>query len=136
MMLRFAAGGCVPSASALFQPPAYHAHDTPLADSVSPIVFAVCGGSGCPEPLVPAGSAITKGPFGAGGMPLGWYGGCEVLSDHPSGETCPPPLLNNCTAPTVAEGEPGRFSSLPLASSRTRIDAGALSCRGAQAHTR
>src|SRR4051812_38162475 len=134
-MVRLAPGGCWPSASACLYAPAYQAHDTPFCDSKSPIVVAVCGGSG-KLPCVPAGSASSFGPFAAGGIPLGWYAGCDVLSDHPSGLTCPPPELNTRTAPSLAEGESGRFWSLPLASRRTRIDSGALSCFGAQAQTR
>src|SRR3954468_1872471 len=96
----------------------------------------VCGGTGAPFDAFPAGSASAAGPLAAGAMPLGWYGGCDVLTDQPSGVTWPPPLLNNCTAPSRAGGDPGRFSSLPLASSLARIDAGAFSWRGAQAQTR
>ena len=36
----------------------------------------------------------------------------------------------------LKDGESGRFSSLPAASSRTRMDAGALSWRGAHAQMR
>src|SRR6476661_9551244 len=136
MMLRLTPGACMPSASAWFQPPAYQAHCTPRADSVSPMVRAVCGGTGTPLEALPAGSAMVSGPSAAGAMPLGWYGGCEVLTDQPSGVTCPPPLLTTCTAPTLAEGEPGFFVSLPSASSTARIAAGACSWRGAQAQIR
>src|SRR5437773_8758319 len=103
MTRRLASGGRWPSASARFQPPAYQAHDTPLADKVSPIVRMRCGGSGRPEPGVPPGSASVSSPPGAGGTPLGWYGGCVVLTDSPSGATCPPPLLTTCTAPSLAD---------------------------------
>ena len=61
------------------------------------------------------------GPLAAGAMPLGWYGGCVVLTDQPSGVTCPPPPLTTCTAASRADGDPGRFSSLPSASSRARM---------------
>src|SRR3954470_24030013 len=130
MMLRLALGGCVPSATALFHPPAYQAHDTPLADKVSPIVRAVCGGNGRPLLPLPAGSAPVSGPLAAGGMPLGCQGGCVVLIDQPSGVTWPPLPRTSCTAPSRAEGEPGFFASRPSASSTARIDAGASSCRG------
>ena len=63
------------SAVAAFQPPAYQAHDTPFALSVSPMVFSFCGGSGWRD-----GSAESRLPPAAGGMPLGWYGGCRVLT--------------------------------------------------------
>ena len=57
-----------------------------------------------------------------------------MLTDQPSGVTLRPrPLLTICTAPTLADGEPARFSSLPLASSRTRMLAGASAWRGVQA---
>src|SRR5438552_12894621 len=125
MTRRFTDGGWRPSASAAFHPPAYQVHDTPLADSVSPIVRAVCAGPGSPLPGVPCGSAKASAPPSAGGIPLGWYGGCEVLTDRPSDITCPPPLLTTCTAPMFAEGDPGFFVSLPSASSTTRMRSGA-----------
>jgi hypothetical protein len=64
-----------PSASAALQPPAYHAHDTPFADSVSPTVLSVCGGTGSF-----AGSARSTEAPTAGAIPEGWYHGCEVLT--------------------------------------------------------
>src|ERR1041384_957789 len=84
MTARFSFGSRFPSASAWFQPPAYQVHDTPFADKVSPIVFAVCGGTG-----LRAGSASSRFPPAAGGRPLGWYGGCEVFTVYPSGVTVP-----------------------------------------------
>jgi hypothetical protein len=69
MTVRFAPGGCIASASAAFHPPAYHAHDIPLAVSVSPMVFAVCGGS-----VYFDGSAYRGSPPSAGGTAEGWYG--------------------------------------------------------------
>src|SRR5206468_7927798 len=136
MTLRFTLAGCCPSASAAFQPPAYQAQDTPLALSVSPMVFAVCGGTGSPAAGTPCGLASSGVPPSAGGTPLGWYGGCEVLTDQPSGVTCPPPALKTCTAASLADGEPGFFSSLPAASSRARIAGAASACCGAQAQIR
>src|SRR2546423_191006 len=117
MTRRFTLAGWRPSASAAFQPPAYHAHETPLALNVSPIVRCVWGGTGRPKPVVPFGSARSVDEASAGGTPLGWYGGCEVFTDSPSGVTCPPPLLTTCTAPTLADGEPGRLARRPSASS-------------------
>src|SRR5882757_3487751 len=114
MMVRFSFAGRRPSASAAFQPPEYQAQLTFLADSVSPIVLADCGGKGAPMRASPLGSARSSEPSAAGGMPLGWYGGCEVLTEKPSGVTCPPmPPLWVCTAPSRAEGESGVFESFP-----------------------
>ena len=62
MTVRLASGGCIASASAAFHPPAYHAHEIPFAESVSPIVFVVCGGS-----VYFDGSAKRGSPPGAGG---------------------------------------------------------------------
>src|SRR5947207_12845530 len=100
MMLRFADAGCMPSATARFHAPAYHAHETPFAESVSPIVLAVCGGSGnC------AGSARSGLPLGAGGTPVGWYAGRPVLAAEPSGEIA---LSEACTGPIGSDfGESG-----------------------------
>src|SRR5437763_14013940 len=81
MILRFSLAGRRPSASAMLQPPAYHAQFTPFADNVSPIVLAVCGGRGSLHAGVPLGSARSRLPSGAGGMPLGWEGGCVVPAD-------------------------------------------------------
>lgn len=135
--MRFTEGGCLPSAPATFQPPEYQAQDTPLALSVSPMVRWRCGGSGWPSVLLPAGSAASSEPPSAGGTPLGCQGGCVVLTDSPSGVTCPPrPPLNTCTAPSLAEGEPGFFVSLPSASSTARMACGASACSGAQAQIR
>ena len=99
---------------------------------------AVCGGIGSPASKKavrkPLGLAWVRGPSAAGGMPLGWYGGCVVLTDQPSGVTLRPRLLLAiCTAPTLADGEAARFSSFALASSRTRMLAGASAWRGVQA---
>src|SRR5258706_15758789 len=91
----------------------------PFAESVSPIVFAVWGGIG-----FFAGSGRSRLPPFAGAIPLGWYGGCAVLSAKPSGEIGP---SKTCTGPCMIEaGDPGLFLSLPLASSCARIDAGAV----------
>ena len=72
------------SASAWFHAPAYQAQLTPLADSVSPIVFVLAesiGGSGMlPAEPAPAGSASRASPPAAGAVPLGWNGGCVVLT--------------------------------------------------------
>ena len=53
-----------------FHAPEYHAHEIPFADSVSPIVFSVCGGRICF-----VGSAKRGSPAAAGGTRDGWYGG-------------------------------------------------------------
>ena len=74
--LRFASGACMPSFSAAFHAPAYHAQETPFADSVSPTVLCVCGGSDCLR-----ASAKRASPPGAGGTREGWYGGWLVLSE-------------------------------------------------------
>jgi hypothetical protein len=37
--IRFAAGSCMPSATAASHAPEYHAHEMPFADSVSPMVL-------------------------------------------------------------------------------------------------
>src|SRR3954470_19183051 len=102
----------------MFQAPAYHAQDTPFAERVSPMVFAVWAGRG-----FFAGSARTTLPPAAGAMPLGWYGGWEVLTAYPSGVTAP---SKTCTGPWSTDlGESGRFLSVPSASSCARIEAGA-----------
>jgi hypothetical protein len=64
-----------PSFVASLQPPAYQAQLTPFAESVSPMVLSREGGSGWR-----AGSARLTSAPAAGGMPLGWYGGCVVLT--------------------------------------------------------
>src|ERR1043166_2761979 len=84
MIARFSLGSRLPSASAWFQPPAYQAHETPFADSVSPIVFADCAGTG-----LRAGSASSRFSPAAGGRPLGWEGGCGGFTVYPSGVTVP-----------------------------------------------
>ena len=66
----------MPSCSAASQAPEYHAHDTPFADSVSPMVVSVCGGSVCF-----AGSAYRASPSFAGGTRDGWYRGWVVLTE-------------------------------------------------------
>ena len=66
----------MPSFTAAFHAPAYHAHEMPFADSVSPMVFCVCGGSTCFD-----GSAKRGSPPGAGGTRDGWYGGWLVDSE-------------------------------------------------------
>src|ERR1041385_1647955 len=107
MTLRFAFGSWRPSARAASQPPAYQAHETPFAESVSPIVLSVNAAAGWR-----AGSARSGLPPGAGGMPLGWYDGCEVLTRNPSGDERP---SNPGTGPLSAlDGEPGIFFSLPF----------------------
>src|SRR5512138_1220024 len=126
MTLRFSFASRRPSASAAFQPPLYQAQETPFAESVSPTVFSVCGASGWR-----AGSARSRLPPAAGGMPLGWYGGCVVFTDQPSGE---PEPSKNCPTPCITEaGEVGRFCRLPAASRRAFAVSGALSLRGVQA---
>src|SRR6266404_4485099 len=80
MTLRLAFGVCIPSATAAFQAPAYQVQSTPFFVKVSPIVVLVWGGSGCF-----AGSARRRSPPGAGGMPLGWYGGDVVFTTKSSG---------------------------------------------------
>lgn len=65
-MLRFTDAGCMLSATARFYAPAYHAHETPFAERVSPIVLTVCGGSGCF-----AGSANRGSPSAVGAYPEG-----------------------------------------------------------------
>src|SRR5437899_10447627 len=93
MTLRFAFGSFRPSAIASFQPPAYHTQLTPFAESVSPIVFSLSGGTGwC------AVSARSRLAPAAGGMPLGWYGGCEVFTMYTSGVTNP---SQNTTSTTI-----------------------------------
>src|SRR2546430_4306580 len=67
MTLRFAFGSCRPSASASFQPPAYHAQLTPFAESVSPIVFSLSGGTGWS-----AASARSRLAPAAGGEAPRW----------------------------------------------------------------
>src|SRR6186713_2934735 len=96
MTARFASGGRRPSATAAFHASAYHAHETPLAESVSPIVLPVCGGRGCF-----AGSARSRLPPGAGGVPLGWYGGSPACTAYPSGVTWP--SRTSSTGPSSTE---------------------------------
>jgi len=69
--LRGTDAGWRPSTSAAFHPPLYQAHDTFLADIVSPIVRDVCGGSGMSLRGPPLGSAMSSEPPSAGAMPLG-----------------------------------------------------------------
>src|SRR4029077_10270685 len=128
MTVRGASGGCMPSRRAASQPPAYHAHDTPRAERVSPIVLWVCGGNG-----LPAGSANRGSPPGAGGTWLGWKGGCSVFTAKPSGVTLP---SRNDGGPVSADaGESGVRSSPPSGARRARSDAGASEKTGVHAHT-
>ena len=76
MTFRFADAGCMPSATAAFHAPPYHAQEMPFADNVSPMVFCVCGGS---TPF--DGSAKRGSPAVAGATRDGWYGGWFVLSE-------------------------------------------------------
>jgi hypothetical protein len=71
----------VRSDEACVHAPEYHAQVTPLAVRVSPTVFAVCGG----RVFETAGSATRASPPAAGALPLGWYGGCIVVTAEPSG---------------------------------------------------
>src|SRR5215831_12675191 len=106
-------GGCIPSWSARFQAPAYHAHVTPLALSVSPMVFCVCGARVWRVGSVPRGS-----PSGAGGTRDGCQGGCVVLTENPSGVTAP---SRSSGGPSSTEaGDPGRVLSQPRSSSWAR----------------
>src|SRR5664279_5748721 len=118
MTLRGAAGGCMPSFNAAFHAPEYHTHVTPLALSVSPIVFCVCGGSVCCFGSVPRGS-----PSGAGGTREGCHGGCVLLTEYPSGVTSP--SRTKIGAPFNADaGESGLVLSQPRASISARSVAG------------
>ncbi len=65
----------MPSFTAASHAPEYHAHEIPFADSVSPMVFIVCGGRKCF-----VGSTARGSPFLAGGMRLGCHGGWLVVS--------------------------------------------------------
>src|SRR2546423_12391115 len=85
MTLRFAFGSCRPSASASFQPPAYHAQLTPFAESVSPIVFSLSGGTGWS-----ASSARSRLAPAAGGGPPGWDGGRGGVPRGAAGGPRPP----------------------------------------------
>src|SRR5580765_5811269 len=96
MIMRFASGGRRPSATASFHASAYQAQEISFAESVSPIVFAVCGGSGCFD-----GSARSGLPPGAGGVPLGWYGGSPACTAYPSGVTWP--SWETCTRPSSTD---------------------------------
>src|SRR5215470_19752001 len=128
MTRRGSSGGCMPSSTARSHAPAYHAHETPAADSVSPIVFAVCGGSVCC-----AGSAKRGSPPFAGGTRDGWYGGCAVFTEYPSLVTSPPARMG---APDSTEvGELGRGLSHPRSSSCGRSAGGAVGSTGVHAKT-
>src|SRR6187455_2096491 len=128
MIARLAWGSCRPSATAALQPPAYHAQDTPFADSVSPTVLSVCGGTGDF-----AGSARSSAAPAAGAMPEGWYQGCEVLTAYPSGVTWPSKI---CIGPSSTDaGDAGRRLTRPFSSSCARIDAGASRNSGVHAQT-
>src|SRR3954470_8798303 len=100
MIERFSSGACVPSCTAAFHAPVYHAQLMPFAESVSPIVFVVCGGS-----VWRAGSVKRGSPPFAGGTADGWYGGCVVLTDQPSGVTSPP--VADSSPPIALAGESG-----------------------------
>src|SRR4030095_10141294 len=78
--IRFAAGGCMPSFTAMSHAPAYHTHVTPFAESVSPMVFCVCGGR-----IGFEGSAKRVSPPGAGGTRDGWDGGLVGVRENPAG---------------------------------------------------
>src|SRR5256885_9997349 len=96
MTLRFAFGSCRPSASASFQPPAYHAQLTPFAESVSPIVFSLSGGTGWS-----AASARSRLAPAAGGRPLGRDGGARGVPPVPAGR---PPPAENFNRPLLTPG--------------------------------
>src|SRR5256885_4458455 len=107
MTLRFAFGSCRPSASASFQPPAYHAQLTPFAESVSPIVFSLSGGTGWS-----AASARSRLAPAAGGVPLGWDGGRGGVSPVAAGGPRPPEDFHR---PPLPQGGGGRrFFSVSL----------------------
>ena len=67
----------MPSFSAASHAPAYHAHEMPFADSVSPIVFERLRRQ---RVLAPDRRSARSPPF-AGGTRDGWYGGCVVLTE-------------------------------------------------------
>src|SRR2546430_17518565 len=99
MTLRFAFGSCRPSASASFQPPAYHAQLTPFAESVSPIVFSLSGGTGWS-----ASSARSRlAPAAGGGAPRWGRGGAGGSPGAPGGPR-PPRGLPPPPAPPGAGG--------------------------------
>src|SRR2546430_9650428 len=108
MTLRFAFGSCRPSASASFQPPAYHAQLTPFAESVSPIVFSLSGGTGWS-----ASSARSRLAPAAGGVALRWDRGVGGVSPLSAGGPPPP---ENFTPPPPTPGVRGGlfFSGSPL----------------------
>src|SRR5271169_568371 len=127
MTLRGAPAACMPSASASFQASAYHAQSNPLADSLSPMVCIVCGGSGfC------LASAKRASPPAAGGMLLGSYGGCMVLTAKPSGVTAPSLTYRGGPLSALA-GVAGARASLPFASRAATRPGGAFGKTGVQA---
>src|SRR5256885_14232440 len=99
MTLRFAFGSCRPSASASFQPPAYHAQLTLFAESVSPIVFSLSGGTGRS-----AASARSRlAPAAGGGPPGRDRGGGGGSPEPPRG----PPAPRNFPPPPLPPGRAG-----------------------------
>src|SRR5260221_3869791 len=102
MIARLSAGGRRPWAFAAFHATASHAHESFFAESVSPMVFAVCGGTG-----YFAGSATSRLAPAAGAMPLGWYGGFGVFGTEAAGVDHP---LKQVTGPRNTR--PGEARSL------------------------
>src|SRR5271169_256334 len=129
MTFRGAPAGCMPSRTASFHDSEYQAQSRPFVDSVSPMVFSVCGGRG-----FRFGSAKRESPPAAGGILLGSYGGCMVLTANPSGVIAP--SLMYCGGPLSAlAGELGLRASLPSASRTATSFGGALGKTGLQAQT-
>ena len=60
----------MPSVKAAFHEPPYHFHETALADSMSPMLAWVCGGSVVALDVV--AYSASEPETSAGALPLGW----------------------------------------------------------------